>query len=250
MSQPGALGGYRRQTVAIGMITPSANVVVERVTAAILVDFPEVSGHFSRIPVHGSAEADGYDWAAMLGAARLLGHARLDAICWNGSKGGSISFATDHELCARITEETGVPATTSTAAIETVFRATGVKRVALVTPYAGRYQRKIIEVFAREGLTCVAEVGAGLTDNFSFCQVPDAEIARMIRTVAAAKPDAILTYCTNFPAAHLVDGLEQELDLPIYDSVSMGVWGALRCAGVATARGRRWGSVYGRDAPA
>ena len=236
MSIPRARDWYRRQTAAIGMITPSANIVVERVTAAILADFPEVSGHFSRIPVHGSAEAAGYDWDAMLGAARLLGHARLDAICWNGSKGGSIGFAIDHDLCARITAETGIPATTSTLAIESVLRATGVTRVALVTPYADPYQAKILAVFAREGLTCVAEVGAGLTDNFSYCQVPDTEVAQMIRTVALAKPAAILTYCTNFAAAHLVDDLERELGLPIYDSVSMGVWSALRRAGITTAR--------------
>ena len=48
-------GWYRLQTKAIGTITPSGNIVVERVTAAILADFPEVSGHFSRIPVFGSS---------------------------------------------------------------------------------------------------------------------------------------------------------------------------------------------------
>ena len=36
---------YRRQTAAIGTITPSGNLVVERVTTAILADFPHVSGH-------------------------------------------------------------------------------------------------------------------------------------------------------------------------------------------------------------
>ena len=43
---PSEAGWYRQQTKAIGTITPSGNIVVERVTAAILADFPEVSGHF------------------------------------------------------------------------------------------------------------------------------------------------------------------------------------------------------------
>src|SRR5581483_2646509 len=82
-------GWYRRQTKTIGTITPSANIVVERVTQAILQDFPEVSAHYSRTPVHGSSDhyKDAYDLDGMLGAARLLAHARLDVICWNGSKG-------------------------------------------------------------------------------------------------------------------------------------------------------------------
>jgi hypothetical protein len=68
---PADAGWYRQQTKAIGTITPSGNVVVERVTTAILQDFPEVSGHFSRIPVFGSSDAykDDYDWDGMLGAA-------------------------------------------------------------------------------------------------------------------------------------------------------------------------------------
>ena len=74
--------------------------------------------------------------------------------------------------------------------------------------------------------------------------MPDADIVAMIRKVAAAKPDAIVTFCTNFPAAHLVAPLEQETGIPIYDTTSIGVWDALRRAGVETARGARWGSLF------
>ena len=240
---------YRRQTAAIGTITPSGNLVVERVTTAILADFPHVSGHYSRAPVHGASQVllDSYDWDAFLGAADLLSHAKPGVICWNGSRGGSIAFAIDHELCRRVTAQTGIPAITSTTALEAVFRGTGVRRVGLVTPYEQTYQRKVMEVFGREGFSVVADAGSGLTDNFSYAAVPDAEIVGMMRTVAAAKPDAIVAYCTNFPAAHLVDAMERELGVPVYDSVSIGVWQALRKLGIATAPGRRWGSLFGRD---
>jgi maleate isomerase len=236
----------RSQSTAIGMITPSGNVVVERVTAAILHDFPSVSGHFSRIRVVGSADAysDDYDWDGMLGAAELLGHARLDAICWNGSKGGSIGFDADRQLVARIEAATKIPACTSTLAIEAMFRRRGVTRFGLVTPYADGYARKVPPHFAREGFACVAEAHSGLTDNYSYCTVPDDAIVAMIRGVAASAPDAIITYCTNFPAAHLVAALEAELGVPIYDSVSIGVWAALRLAGIETEPGRRWGSAF------
>jgi len=104
MAMPADAGWYRQQTKAIGTITPSGNVVVERVTTAILADFPEVSGHFSRIPVFGSSDAykDDYDWDGMLGAARLLSHANVDVISWNGSKGASLGFDADTVLCERI----------------------------------------------------------------------------------------------------------------------------------------------------
>ena len=239
-------GWYRRQTKALGTITPSGNIVVERVTAAILADFPEVSGHFSRIPVFGSSDAykDDYDWDGMLGAARLLSHAHPDVIAWNGSKGVSLGFEADLTLCARITAETGIKATTSVLALDRVLCASGVRRIGLVSPHNDAYQGKVTAAFAARGFPCVAERHAGFSDNFSYCTVPDDDILAMIRAVAAAKPDAIVTFCTNFPAAHLVAPLEQELGLPIYDTVSIGVWDALRLAGIETARGARWGTLF------
>jgi maleate isomerase len=241
-------GWYRQQTKAIGTITPSGNVVAERVTAAILSDFPEVSGHFSRTPVFGPSDGyrDDYDWDGMLGAARLLSHANVDVVCWNGSKGASLGFEVDTRLCDRITKDTGIFATTSILALDRVLRRTNVNSIGLVSPHTDAYQAKIVAAFARRGLPCTAEAHAGLSDNFSYCTVPDADIVGMIRGVAAAKPDAIVTFCTNFPAAHLVDTMERELGIPIYDTVSIGVWDALRLAGVETTRGARWGSLFAR----
>lgn len=237
---------YRQQVKTIGTITPSGNVVVERMTNAILSDFPDVSGHFSRTPVFGSSDnyKDDYDWDSMLGAARLLDHAKVDVICWNGSKGVGLGFDADKTLCDRITRETSALATTSVLALEAVLVRTGVKQIGLVSPHNDPYQAKITAAFAKRGFPCVAEAHAGLSDNLSYCSVPDADITAMTRKVAEARPDAIVTFCTNFPAAHLVDTMEQELGLPIYDTVSVGVWQALRLAGVPTANGGRWGSLF------
>ncbi len=205
-----------------------------------------MSGHFSRIPVFGSSDAykDDYDWDGMLGAARLLSHANVDVISWNGSKGASLGFDADTVLCERITRETGIAATTSILALDRVLREGGARNIGLVSPHNDPYQAKVTAAFEKRGYPCIAEAHAGFSDNFSYCTVPDADIVAMIRKVAAAKPDAIVTFCTNFPAAHLVAPLERETGIPIYDTVSIGVWDALRRAGVATDRGGRWGSLF------
>jgi len=177
---------YRTQRRTIGTITPSGNIVVERMTTAILADFPAVSGHFSRVAVVGSTDAykDDYDWDGMMRAAELLSHAAPDVICWNGSKGGSIGLDADRRLCERITEATGKPATTSSLAILEVFAATGVRRFGLVTPFASGYAGRIPPHFRIEGYACVSEAHAGLNDNLSYCAVPDADIVAMVRQVA------------------------------------------------------------------
>ena len=251
MAQPSAALPDVRDTLAIqqafiGTITPSGNTVVERVTLAVLRDFPEVSPHFSRTPVHGDRDPfpDGYDLDGMLGAARLLSHARPDVIVWNGSKGGSIDFGVDHDLCRRITAETGIRATTSTLALDEVFKLTGVKTYGLVSPYATAYQQKTIASFERAGYRCAAEAHSDLKDNLSFASVPADAIAGMVREVARSRPDAIVPWCTNFPAAPVVPALEEELGIPIYDSTLLPIWKALRLCDVDPRRGRRWGRLF------
>ena len=147
MTAPSEIGWYRKQRYAIGTITPSGNLTVERVTAAILADFPEVSGHYSRTPVSGSKDPfpKDYDWDGMLTAARLLGDGNVDVIVWNGSKGAGLGFAPDVELCKRITDLTGIKATTSILAMERVLLSKKMHRIAIVTPYTSHYQARLLD---------------------------------------------------------------------------------------------------------
>lgn len=237
---------FESQARFLGMITPSGNTVVERITLGILRHFPQVSAHFSRTSVFGTSDPfpDSYDFEDMLRAATLLSHAELEVIAWNGSKGGSIDFDLDHELCRRIVAATGAKTCTSTLAIDEAFRARGVKRFALISPYKAAYQQRIVAAFARAGYDCVAEAHAGLADNISFAQVPLDRIVDMSRSVMSAAPHALVTYCTNFPAAPVAAEIEAELGVPVYDSVAMAVWKSLRLLGIDTSPARAWGSVF------
>ena len=69
----------------------------------------------------------------------------------------------------------------------------------------------------------------------------------MVREVAASKPDAVLTLCTNFPAATVIPAIEAETGIPMFDSVSIGVWHALKLAGIDTRPASAWGRVFAQD---
>ncbi len=242
----GAARGMDPYRAALAVVTPSANRVVERVTTALLADFSEVSGHFSRTPVFGSSDPypDDYDWAGMMGAVRLLAHASPDIILWSGSKGATLGFDVDRDFCRRVTAETGIPATTSTLALHDILARKGLHRLALVTPYGSAYQQKLVAGFVREGYAVVAEAHAGLADNLAFASIPQSAIEDMCGRVAEAKPDAILTWCTNFPAAYAVAAIEARLGVPVYDSVTLAAWHGLKTLGAIDGRGGRWGSLF------
>jgi maleate isomerase len=233
------------------MLTPSSNTTLEPVTSAMVSGLAEVSAHFARFPVTEISLRDAalgqFDVEKILQAARLLADAHVNVIGWNGTSSGWLGFEADQLLCEQITGATGIPATTSVLALNEILAAKDAHDFALVTPYLDDVQKRIVENYQRSGFRCVAERHLGLDVNFSFAGVTDDQIRSMTREVAAAGPKAITTFCTNLKAAPLVDELERELSIPIYDTIATVVWKALRIAGVDTRRVSGWGSLFAED---
>jgi len=217
----------------IGMLTPSSNTVLEPVTYAMLQGLPGVSAHFARIPVTRITLADDaqFDRPVLRAAAGLLADARVGVIAWNGTSGSWLGFDWDRALAEEITAATGIPATTAVLALLETLRAAGITRLGLVTPYVADVQARIVGNFAAAGITCVAEAHSAITDNFSFADITAPAIEAMIRNTAAARPEAIVTLCTNLAGGPLVARLEQELDIPILDSVAVTLARTLSMSG-------------------
>jgi maleate isomerase len=236
------------QRTLLGMLTPSSNTTLEPVTTAMLADIPEASAHFGRFRVTEIALSNQalaqFDDSEILRAAELLSHAKVQSIGWNGTSSGWLGFDADERLCRRITEATGIPACTSVLALNEIFDITGVKRFGLVTPYLDDVQAAIIKNYAASGMECIAERHLRKQDNFSFSEVGADELRAMVREVAKEKPQAITIFCTNLRGAPLVEELEREVGIPIYDTISTVVWKSLRQAGSDPSRIRGWGSLF------
>jgi maleate isomerase len=234
--------------VLLGMLTPSSNTTLEPVTTRMIAGLPEASAHFGRFRVTEIALSERalgqFDDSEILRAAELLAHAKLDVIGWNGTSSGWLGFDRDERLCQRITEATGIPACTSVLALNEIFRLTGVTRFGLVTPYLDDVQAAIVRNYAGSGFECVAERHLRRQDNFSFSEVSADEIRAMVREVAKARPQAITIFCTNLRGAPLVEALEAEIGIPIYDTIATVVWKALRIAGTDPRRVTGWGRLF------
>lgn len=234
--------------IRLGMLTPSSNTVLEPVTTAMIAGLPEVSAHFARfrvteIALSGDALAQ-FDEAPILAAAELLSHARVDAIAWNGTSAAWLGFEADRRLCARITAATGIPATTSMLALNDLLSQLGIRHPGLVTPYTADVQARIVANYAALGLPCAGERHLGLRDNFSFAEVEEGALRDAARAVAGEGAEALAVVCTNLRAAPLAAAMEEELGLPVLDSIATAVWGSLRLAGVDTRRVTGWGRLF------
>lgn len=234
--------------VLLGMLTPSSNTALEPITSAIVAELPNVSAHFGRFRVTEISlrqqALEQFDNAPLLEAAQLLADAHVDVIAWNGTSAGWLGFDADVQLCQEITAVTGIPATASVLAIAEILRDRQITQIGLVTPYLTEVQERIMANFADEGFRCIAEQHLNLSVNFSFSEVTADKLTALIHDVAAEQPQAIVTFCTNLRAAPLVNGLEQALDIPIFDTISAVVWKSLKMAGVEPTGVQGWGRLF------
>lgn len=233
----------------IGMLTPSSNTVVEPYTSALAWPlFPQVSVHFGRFRVRRIAlDADSnqqFTLDPIFQAADLLMDAKPDVIAWNGTSASWLGFDTDEKLCAQLRERFGVRATSAVLSLNQLLHRLGSRRLGLVTPYTPDVQEKIIANYRAIGIETVAERHSGRSDNFSFSEVWENEIARMCREVAQSGPDAIAILCTNMRGPLIAAELERELGIPVLDSVAFTLWGCLKEAGVSMTRLMRNGIMF------
>ncbi|MFE4665544.1 hypothetical protein ACFRI7_06425 [Streptomyces sp. NPDC056716] len=228
----------------LGMLTPSSNTCLEPVTYRLLTpaagERPVATAHFARVPVtrialDGASDAQ-FDPAPMLAAARQLADAKVEVIAWNGTSGSWLGIGHDRALCAAITDATGIPATTSTLALLDACAAYGVTRLGLALPYTRDVAARIVATYAEEGITGTLDGEPfGISDNEAFARIPEDEVAAQIRAACRGDVHAAAVVCTNVYGAGTAAGLERELNVPVFDSVTATLWKALDLAGVAPA---------------
>lgn len=234
--------------VRLGMLTPSSNTALEPITNAMLAGIADVSAHFSRFKVTEIALSESalrqFDDSEILRAAELLADAKVDVIAWNGTSASWLGFERDERLCERITASTGIQARTTVLAYRDLFRRLKIARIGLVTPYRKDVQDKIIAVWGSEGLQCVAERHLSLQDNFSFAEVSEAEVARLIEEVVREGCDAVAVVCTNMRGAGPAEVLEARLGVPVFDSIAVTLWACLIATGTDPSRIQGWGRLF------
>jgi maleate isomerase len=243
---------HANRTVRLGMLTPSSNTVLEPVTSAMLAGLDGVTAHFSRFKVTEIALSETalrqFDDTEILRAAELLAHAKVDVIAWNGTSASWLGFDRDEWLAERIKAATGVTACTCVLGYRDILQKSRAANVGIVSPYTDDVQARIVKTYAANSIHCGTERHLGLSDNFSFAEVTEQQMTRMVREVARDGCDAIAILCTNMRGAPLVAALEREIEIPIYDSVAVTLWACLKATGIDTTALSPWGRLFATEA--
>lgn len=127
-----------------------------------------------------------------------------------------------------------MPATTSTLDVLEGCRTLGVTICGLATPYLPDVHDAIAGTYAGAGLRIAASACLGVTVNREFAEIPPDRIAALLRQVAVSGADAVVSVCTNFAAAAVIEQVERETGRPVVDSLAATAWRTLQLAGVRT----------------
>ncbi|KAK6438588.1 hypothetical protein LTR95_005209 [Oleoguttula sp. CCFEE 5521] len=246
--------------VKLGVLVPSSNTSLEPLTTAILSPFLKtntISIHFSRFPVTSislkPAALSQFEFGPLLAAAKLLADAEVDIIGWSGTSAGWLGFEVDEELCRKVTEETGVKATTSVLGLNRLLGLLDVGKdggpgLGFVTPYLDDVQAKILEVYGKAGFEIKAESHLGKTVNVEFARVSEDVLDGQMKDVVAklgAGNKTVSTFCTNLRVAQRAEYWEAEYEgLIVLDTVATVVWDMLKVTGMDCKEIRGWGTMF------
>lgn len=233
----------------IGMLTPSSNTVLEPICSNMVSGLEKlVTMHYGRFRVTKiSLEADAlsqFDTTPMMEASKLLADADVDAIAWNGTSGGWLGFDVDRQLCREITEQTGIPTTTSMLSQIKAFEKFDVKKIHLITPYTEDINELIIKEYQKCGVEVVHSVCLKQFVNRSFALVPQEKIQAMFEEVCTAPADGISVVCTNFPAMWSVPAMEKKYGMTVYDTINTVVWDTMQMVGIDPSFVKGWGELF------
>jgi maleate isomerase len=242
--------------VRLGILVPSSNTAVEPLTHSILssikLEDTIITVHFSRFAVteisQSSTALSQFDLAPILAAARLLADAHVDVIGWSGTSAGWLGFDIDVAMCKVIHDATGIPATTSTLALNKLLEVFDIRQLGLVTPYLSSMNKAVISNYATIGVVIPCERHLDITDNAAIGRVSEEQLNEMVGDVVADGVTAITTFCTNLQAARLVPIWEQKYpNLIIFDTIATVVWEMLNLISIDPQNVTGWGRMFSRS---
>jgi len=222
------------ETVRLGVVVPSVNIVVEEWYPRVVPD--GVSVHFARMLIaDGSSpeEIIAMDRADGMHAISQIASCRPHVIAYGCT---ASSIIQGHDFDERLRDEirqiAGVPATTATDSIFAACRALGLKRVTAISPYTEAVDAAEHRFFAEGGIETIAGAHLDIADGFRLAEPEPNAILDLALGAWDPRSDGLIAACLNFRSHPIIEALEARIGKPVVTSTQAVLWRLLRLAGV------------------
>lgn len=142
----------------------------------------------------------------------------------------------DRELADRLSQASGLPATTDMSAVIDAMRHLGVARLAMATPFAGEINERIRRYLHTEGIEVVHMDGLGIRRNTEIRRLPvpvEYHFARKTFRAAPSRPEGLYVPCGGWGSIHNIPLLERDLRAPVVTWMNAFIWHPMRRLEVA-----------------
>ncbi|WP_224816247.1 aspartate/glutamate racemase family protein [Hasllibacter sp. MH4015] len=222
------------RTATLGLIVLQSDETIEHDFRRLIPD-PDVALYVSRVPSGDTltpqmiaAMADNLPSAATL----LPRAARFDAVAYACTSGTTLIGA--DKVAALVqsactTRRVCNPLSAAHAAVAHV----GASRLGILSPYTSGIADALADAFRDAGIGVVRTLSFGEAEEANVARIDPASIAEGARMIARqGDVDAIFLSCTNLRTLDIIEGLEAELDMPVFGSNLSLAWHMARMAGV------------------
>lgn len=220
-----------KKTQRVGLLLPSSNSTQEPEFVQMLP--ASVSLHCARLTLKNiDPESTAKIVAELETEARKLADAAVDTIVFSATAPSSrMGKGYDQELCKRIQEASGKPATTASTAMLQACEILGIKRVALAAPWSAATNKSVAAFLEANGISVLSQEALGYVSNNEVGAL-DAQTAYDCgRKADRPDADAIFLACGNWLTADIVERLERDSGKPVLTTNNCAIWAVLRILG-------------------
>jgi len=160
----------------------------------------------------------------------LLPGTPLDAIAY-GCTSGTVAIGFDRVAAMIRSHRPGVAVTTPITAAEAAFRALGVQRIAVLTPYVDEVSALVADYLEGNGFSVSTLASFGLDTDIQMSTVPPEAIERAALDLDVTGAEAVFICCTALRSVSAIEPVERRLGLPVISSNQAMLWEMLRASG-------------------
>lgn len=167
-------------------------------------------------------------------AAERLAERGAQAVAYGCTSGSYVlGPAGDAAIIQQIQAASGVPATTTSAAVVEALRALGAQSVAVLSPHIDALNARLCAYLKASGFSVAAMVGLNLSCDIEA--VEPAETREIVESqVERPDADAIFISCTGMRTAEIIGDMEASLGKPVVTANQATIWRLARLAGGST----------------
>ena len=219
----------------IGLIVLATDYTIEHEWRHIMADLGGVALYQSRILNDNRITPEtlrAMEPRIAAATSVILPGAKLDVVAY-GCTSAAMAIGEERVFDQIRSEQPGAKCTTPITAAFAAFRAFGVRRIGVLTPYRADVNRIVADYIAARGFE-VPVFGSFNEENDSVvAHISSASIRDGIVAITRrAAIDAVFVACTSVRLAEHAAALENAIGLPVTSSNHAMAWHALRLAGI------------------